>query len=79
MRPSTRFFLSERRSRVGGRACSLARISHTLAAHPANHLDARAFVIPHQINLDMPWSQPLATKALCNLKPECEICGLDQK
>ncbi len=46
----------------------LTRISHTLAAHLANHLAASGFVLPHHITLDMPWSSStLATKALRNL------------
>jgi hypothetical protein len=35
---------------------SLARMSHTLVAHLANHLAASGFVLPHHITLDMPWS-----------------------
>jgi hypothetical protein len=31
-------------------------ISTTLVAHLANHLAASGFVLPHHINLDMPWS-----------------------
>jgi hypothetical protein len=51
-----------------GGAFALARISHTLAAHLANHLAASGFVLPRHITLDMPWSSsPLTTKALRNL------------
>jgi hypothetical protein len=32
----------------------LARLSHTVAAHLANHLAASGFVLPYDINLDMP-------------------------
>ena len=46
----------------------LARISHTLAAHLANHLAASGFVLRHHINLDMPWSSsPPGDQSITNL------------
>ena len=56
----------------------LARISHTLAAHLANHLAARGFVPPHHITLDMPWSsQPTGGQSITQSEPpEYEISGL---
>ena len=56
----------------------LIRISHTLAAHPANHLAASGFVLPHHITLDMPWSSsPPGDQSITQSEPpECEISGL---
>ena len=57
---------------------ALARISHTLAAHLANHLAASRFVLPHRITLDMPWSSsPPGDQSITQPEPpECEISGL---
>ena len=59
-------------------AFALARISHTLAAHLANHLAASGFVLPHHITLDMPWSSsPPGDQSITQSEPpECEISGL---
>ena len=62
-----------------GLVVALARISHTLAAHLANHLAASGFVLPHHIALDMPWSSsPPGDQSITQSEPpECEISGLE--
>ena len=59
---------------------ALTRISHTLAAHLANHLAASGFVLRHHINLDMPWSSsPPGDQSITQPEPsacEWEIGGL---
>ena len=56
---------------------ALARISHTLAAHLANHLAASGFVLPHHINLDTPGRPHPGDQSITQSEPpECEISGL---
>ena len=61
-----------------GSFTGLTRISHTLAAHLANHLAASGLVLPHHITLDMPWSSsPPGDQSITQSeRPECEISGL---
>jgi hypothetical protein len=69
---------SERIGQPGEESGQLARISHTLAAHLANHLAASGFVLPHHITLDMPWSfSPSGDQSITQSgPPEREITGL---